>query len=196
MIQNACQHLSAQNLKFQPSALRVMVIDAGYKHCSSPILSYDPVVDNCYMPELQPFNTRKRQCTEPCELQSNGTSQHQLKRQKLNQPIAGSQPTSAFWDNLSKIWLTKSALRHLNWRNSQLVSSQPRSRSQRLRRPVTRNFLAKLERSRPVTQSASDFLRYCKPGTFEDIKRFARTGGPDLSDLKGVSIMKYPPTII
>ncbi len=148
------------------------------------------------MPELLLSNPRKRQRTEQYALQPNGTSQPQLKRQKLNHPTTGSQPP-AFWDNLSKIWLTKRALRELNRRNSQPVSIQPRSRYRRARRPVTRNFLAELKRNRRrVTQSASDFLRHCEPGTSKDIKRFARNGGPDLLDLKSVSILRYPPTSI
>ena len=129
-----------------------------------------------------------RQRTVAGALQLNGTSQPQLKRQKLNHPTTVSQPPSAFWDSLSKIWLTKSALRELNCRNSQPISSQPRSQS---RRPVTRNFFAELKRSRRVTQSASDFLRHLEPGISKDIKRFARNGGPDLSDLRGVSVTRY-----
>ena len=174
-----------------------MATDAGYKRCSLPALELprDPVFDDCYMPESPLSIPRKRQRKEPCALQLNGTSQPQLKRQKLNHPTTGSQPTSAFWDSLSKIWLTKTALRELNRRNNQPASSQPRSQYRRARRPITRNFLTELKRNRRVTESASDFLYYCEPATFEDIKRFARTGGPDLSDLKGVSITRYPPTI-
>lgn len=154
---------------------RGMAVDAGYKHCSSPTLGlpHDPVVDDCYMPESQLFNPRKRQRTKQHALQLNGTSQHQLKRQKLNHIITGSHPPPAFWDNLSKIWLTEHALRELNQRNSQLASSIPRSQYRRAR------------------QSASDFLRHCEPRTLKDIKLFARYGGSDLSDLKGVSITRY-----
>lgn len=183
-------------VEFQSSALRGMAIDAGYKRCFPPALSLprDSVVDDCYMPELQLSNPRKRQRTEPHALQLNGTSQPQLKRQKPNHPTTGTQPPSAFWDNLSKLWLTKNSLRELNRRNSQPSSSQPRSQCRRARRPVTRNFLAELKRGRRVTQSASDFLRHGESGTLKDIKRFARNGGPDLSDLKGVSNTRYPPT--
>ena len=143
------------------------------------------------MPESQLSNPRKRQRTEQYALQLNGTSQSQLKKQKLNHPTTGYQPPPAFWDNLSKIWLTERALRELNQRNSEPASSIPRSQYRRARRPVTRKFPAELKRNRCVTQSASDFLRHCEPGTSKDIKLFARYGGPDLSDLKGVSIMRY-----
>ena len=153
-------------------------------------------IDDCYMPELPLSNPRKRQRTELCALQLNGASQPQLKRQKLNHPTTGSQPTSAFWDNLSKTWLTRGALRELNRRNSRPASSLPRSQYRRARRPVTRKFLAELKRNRRVTQSASDFLRHCELGTLKDIKQFARNGGPDLSNLRGVSITRYLTTSI
>lgn len=138
------------------------------------------------MPELHFSNPRKRQHTEQRALQP-GTLQPQLKRRKLDHPTTGSQP-AAFWDNLSKIWLTKNALRELSQRNSQPASSLPCSQYQRARRPVTRNFLVELKRTRRVTQSASAFLHCCEPGTLKDVKLFARYGGPDLSDLKGVSL--------
>ena len=146
------------------------------------------------MPELPLFNSRKRQRTEPRALHPDETLQHQLKRPKVH-PTTGSQPSSAFWDGLSKTWLTKGALRELNRRNNQAVSSQPRSPYRRARRFVTENFFAQLQKSRPIVQSASEFLRHCEPGTIENIKRFARIGGPDLSDLKGVSITRCPPTL-
>jgi hypothetical protein len=138
------------------------------------------------MLELQPSNPRKRQRAEYCPLQQRGTSQPQSKRQKLNYHFTGSLPPT-FWDNLSKIWLTKSALRELNRRNNKAASRPPRPQYRQVRGPVTRNFLAKL-RNRQATQSAADFLRHCESSTLKDIKLFARHGGPDLSDLKGVRI--------
>lgn len=145
------------------------------------------------MPELELSNPRKRQRTEPCTLQLNGTSQTQLKKQRLKHPTTVSQ-LPAFWENLSKIWLTKQALKELNRRNRHPASSQPRSQYRRACQPVMRNFFAELKRNRRVTQSASDFLRHCEPGTLKDLQIFARNGGPDLSDLKGVSIMGCPLT--
>ena len=144
------------------------------------------------MPESPLPNPRKRQRTEQYALQLTVTSKPQLKRQKLNHPTTRSQPPPAFWDNLSKIWLTERALRELNQRNSQPASNNiPPSQYRRPRRPVTRTFLAELKRNRRVTQSALDFLRHCGQGTLKDIKLSARYGGPDLSDLKGVSITRY-----
>ena len=97
-------------------------------------------------------------------------------------------PPRAFWDCLSKIWLTKDALRELNRRNRQSTSGKPRPLSPQAARPVTRHLSAELKSKRHVTQSASDFLRNCAPRTLKDIKLFARHGGPDLSDLKVVSM--------
>ncbi len=146
----------------------------------------------CYMPESPLPNPRKRQRTEQYALQLTVTSKPQLKRQKLNHPTTRSQPPPAFWDNLSMICLTERSLRVLKQRNSQPASNIiPPSQYRRPRRPVTRTFLAELKRNRRVTQSALDFLRHCGPGTLKDIKLSARYGGPDLSDLKGVSITRY-----
>lgn len=47
-----------------------------------------------------------------------------------------------------------------------------------------------------MTQPTSDFLRHCEPRTLKVVKRFARNGGPDLSDLQDVSITRYPPTSV
>lgn len=116
-----------------------------------------------------------------------------MKRQRLKHPTTVSQ-LPAFWDNLSKIWLTKHALKELNRRNRQPASSQPRSQYRRACQPVTRNFFAELKINRGVTQYASNFLRHCEPGTLKGLKIFARNGGPDLSDLKSVSITRCPLT--
>lgn len=114
-----------------------------------------------------------------------------MKRQRLKHPTTVSQ-LPAFWDNLSKIWLTKHALKELNRRNRQPAPSQPRSQHRRACQPVTRNVFAELKRNCGATQSASDFLRHCEPGILKELKIFARNGGPDLSDLKGVSITRCP----
>lgn len=135
------------------------------------------------MPELELSNPCKRQRTEPCTLQ---LTQSQLKRQRLKHPITESQ-LPAFWDSLSKIWLTKDALKELNRRNRQSASSQLHSQYRQACQPVTQNFFAELK-----TQSESEFLRHCEPKILEDLKIFARNGGPDLSDLEGVSIPICP----
>ena len=78
------------------------------------------------------------------------------KRCKLPDPDAVWVPPPAFWDNLSTIELERSAIRELN-RRFEAASDEPP-----VHIPSTPNFRA------------------------NDIKGFARQGGPDLSDLRGV----------
>ncbi|KAF2105227.1 hypothetical protein BDV96DRAFT_509744 [Lophiotrema nucula] len=131
---------------------------------------------------LEPQPTlRKRQRLEPPE--PNETLHPVSKRQKLSHP-SESQPPAAFWDNLSKIWLTKRALKELDRRNTQAARSPPRSPHRRTRRPVTRIFLAESKRSRQTALSTAGYLRCSEPRIWKDIKLFARHGGPDLSDLR------------
>jgi len=146
----------------------------------------NPVINDCHMPEAQLSDSRKRHRSEQCPLQLNGTSQPLSKKRRLSHP-SGSQPAAAFWDNLSKIWLTKRALRELDRRNTQPAPSPPRpSYRRRPHRPVTRRALAERKNNCRPTQSAADFLCHCAPRCLKDIKLFARHGGPDLSDLRGV----------
>ena len=179
-----------------------MASKAGYKHCrSSPVLnpsSYlqeprDIVVDDCHMLEPQVLNPRKRQRSEQRLPQLNGTSQPLLERGKLNHTHrkARSRTPAAFYDNLSKVWLTKRALRELDRRNAQLAPSSSCSSPRRPRRPFTRRTLVELRKNGQFSQSASDFLCHCEAKCLKDIKRLARQGGPDLLDLRGVCIAKY-----
>jgi hypothetical protein len=143
------------------------------------------------MPEPPLSSPRKRQREEQHPLQFKGTSQHLPKKRKVSHPVSGFQTPAAFWDNLSKIWLTKRALRELERRNSQAALSLPRSSYRRRHRPVTRLGLAEWKKPRQPSQSAADFLCHCTSTCLKDIERFARHGGPDLSDLRGVCITRY-----
>ena len=78
------------------------------------------------------------------------------KRPKLHSKLH----SAAFYDSLSKIYLTRRALKEHNKRESQRIKLQ---RPARPSRQLYRAIDAK------------------------DIKRFARRGGPDLRDLRGVS---------
>jgi hypothetical protein len=140
------------------------------------------------MLEAQLSSSRKRQRPEP--LQPNETSQPVSKKQRFCYP-SGSQPPVAFWDNLSKIWLTKRALRELNRRNAQAAPSPSRLPHRRVHRPLTRNFLAESNRKRQTTRYAADYPRHYDPRVLKDIKLFARHGGPDLSDLRNVCVARY-----
>lgn len=70
-----------------------------------------------------------------------------------------------FYDKLSKVWLTPLALRELDRRNNQ--------------NPPRRPLVSKI--------GARNFTSDLKKGGRE-LARFARTGGPDLCDLRGVHI--------
>lgn len=81
-----------------------------------------------------------------------------------------SHPPAEFWDNLSKIWLTTGALRELDRRNSS-----------------TRFYHAESKKERENVQFAPEFLSDSSPTRLEVIKNIAASGGPDLTDLRGVS---------
>lgn len=106
--------------------------------------------------------------------------------QKLNHPRE-SQPQAAFWDNLSKIWLTERALKELDRRNTQLALSSHRSPYRQSRPPVTRHAVAEWkekEENWEPTQPAAKCLSHCSAERLEEIKLLARRGGPNLSDLR------------
>lgn len=75
-------------------------------------------------------------------------------------------PPPQFWDNLSHIPLVKRALRELDRRNS---TTQLRGQDPEVSRP-----------------SPGDPRQLGAGINQQDIRRFSRTGGPDLSDLRGV----------
>ncbi|EFQ99615.1 hypothetical protein MGYG_02628 [Nannizzia gypsea CBS 118893] len=100
------------------------------------------------------------------------TGQRPSKRLKIDRP------SSEFWDNLSKIWLTRDALEELDRRNSASArSEQVCSKS----RPVA--HLQERQRYRQRQKVPSSTVHY-SPATLNDIRRFSRGGGPDLSDLR------------
>jgi hypothetical protein len=139
-------------------------------------------VDGSYMSEAQLSNPCKRQHTEQHPLPSPPLSKRQKKLH--HHPLRYIEPPT-FWDSLSKIWLTKHALRELDRRNTFSHTLYYRAC-----RPITRNFLAK-QRNAHQCISTADFLTHCSPSCVKDIKQFARCGGPDLSDLIGVCVAKY-----
>jgi hypothetical protein len=115
---------------------------------------------------------RRRQSDQ--KIPPTGTSQQLPKKQKLNHPT---KPPPAFWDNLSEIPLTRNAVQELERRTNEIPRSSRRQSDTQVRRPV-----AEWKSSHPPTTS---YLARCGPPR---IQRFARLGGPDLSDLRGVCI--------
>ncbi|KAI3340977.1 hypothetical protein F4824DRAFT_450304 [Ustulina deusta] len=110
------------------------------------------------------FDSCERQPSSHQMPPSEDTPVSPRRKQKLNHP-----PPS-LRDNLSNIPLTRSALRELDRRNTEnlLFSQAPRP----LYEPL-----------QPPTQ----YLHNCIPTELNNIVRFSRGGGPDLSDLRGHS---------
>ncbi|KAJ4524765.1 hypothetical protein HRR83_000393 [Exophiala dermatitidis] len=108
---------------------------------------------------------------------------HAQKRQRHNYSDDSWFPP-AFWDNLSRIDLTRAALRELDRRNNQVAPKFP-SPNQRRCHPVTRGTLARSREKSFPTHSANVWLSHCRKESVKELKRFARGGGPDLSDLRG-----------
>lgn len=138
------------------------------------------------MPEAQLSDPRKRRNPEQLPPQQKRTS-HVSKKQKCSHP-SGSQLPPVFWDNLSKIDLTKRALGELDRRNIQVAIRSHPTRHPRLRRQITRSALARLKKGFQPAQPAADYLCHCGTKTLKNVKHIARHGGPDLSDLRGVRV--------
>ncbi|KAI2603702.1 hypothetical protein GGR54DRAFT_459140 [Hypoxylon sp. NC1633] len=91
------------------------------------------------------------------------------KKRKLRHPT---RPPPAFWDNLSEIPLTSSALRELDRRN--VAASSPRTS----RRPTPQRT------THTSIQPAAQFLSSSSRTELKKIQTFAKQGGPDLSGLR------------
>ncbi|KKZ66335.1 hypothetical protein EMCG_07936 [[Emmonsia] crescens] len=111
---------------------------------------------------------------------------HSSKRLRLDQP------TSAYWDTLSKIWLTRDALEELDRRNgaSDSISEPPNPNPNPPIQPLTRQFQTALKCHYETL--ASNPLKSCKPASLQEIKRLSRQGGPNLSDLRNFPDPQVP----
>ena len=99
----------------------------------------------------------------------NGEERIDRKRQKPNRwssdSISEDYHTASFWESLSKIWLTKSALNELQRRIclETTLRSLPLQRS-KSRRPITRSYRKDTRKNESKSfQSSTEFLRHCKP---------------------------------
>lgn len=88
------------------------------------------------------------------------------------------QQRTEWWDTLSKVWLTRRALRELDRRNR---ISRRRRADRRTSSPsnVDKRGIRK-SRNRPADNQTE------KQKLSNDVKRFARQGGPSLSELRNV----------
>ena len=117
------------------------------------------------------------------------------KRRKLNRQAcdAESRPRTAFWDSLSKIWLTRRALKELNRRTTRSAQKSPFLEKKDEKR-LTRSTYADWERSRQPAQSAwLPVLNNSNTRLLNEIKRFARHGSLDLLDLRVACIFPSRP---
>jgi len=125
-------------------------------------------------PEDQPLFSQKRrrgaieQEHSTIEQEHSTTATPHPPRKKAKRHHQSQQETNtAYWDSLSKLWLTRRALDELDRRNSQRAS------------PVRPTAARGLDLGNKSVQ----LKNLSKP-----LKRFARHGGPDLRNLVGVSL--------
>ena len=118
-------------------------------------------------PEEQPLCGQKRRRSAIEGEHSTTATPHRpwKKAKSCRQSQQGKNTT--YWDSLSKLWLTRRALDELNRRNRQRAS------------PVRIAIARNLDLGDEPTLSKN---------LLKNLKSFARHGGPDLRDLRGVSL--------
>ena len=129
----------------------------------------------------------KRSFSDHCSDES-PEPQSKNKKPKLCENPARSASPPHYLDSLSKIWLTREALRELDRRTNRISLPQHPLEG---RRPLTRGFRAQLRSRLHSTHTpASDFLQHCTAERQRELKFFAKLGGPDLVDLRGVNMLE------
>ena len=132
--------------------------------------------------------SNKSDVKESCYSQATVNSHHSHSipnpkphKRKLEHPEQGQRNTlrqpkgPAYWDNLSRIWLTRGALKELDRRNSN---------PEYYRLAIPQFGTNQEDGWKP--QFASDFLRDCAPRCLKQLKRLSRQGGLNLSELRNV----------
>lgn len=96
------------------------------------------------------------------------------KKRKLHHPAF---PPQKFWENLSETPLTRNTIRAFNEQNSRIpdVLADTRTLRKRPRSIVTGGH-----------QPADQIVGAYSPTSLKRVKAFARHGGPNLTDLRGV----------
>ena len=98
---------------------------------------------------------------------------------------------TAFWDNLSRVPLCPPALRELDRRNWLSIGSAAKSIA-RSAGPTTRSATRRTALVNVLGPQKSTVLE----DRAAQLKRFARRGGPDLHDLRGVWMPKTTPSVM
>lgn len=131
-----------------------------------------------------PSNSRKRRHFDqrPSELEGEVCQSVSKKRKTVHTPET--QQSAAH--NSSQIPLERQALRELQRTITQAArASRP---NQRIRRPATRLAVAEAKKRHPPLKPAHIFLEDCDREQYKALKNFAKGGGPDLRNLRGVWI--------
>jgi len=143
------------------------------------------------VPEAQLIAPHKRQHPDDLSPHQNKTSQHVFKKQKRRHPSNSRFPT-AFWDNLSKIHLTKRALGELDRRNIQAAIESHPPGLPRPHRPITQRAFPEPKKGFQPAQPAADYLCHCGTEALKNVKQIARHGDPDLENLRDACVYQRP----
>ena len=147
-----------------------------YCHCHN-------ILRNMYTP---PVSTRRKRSLS--DRYSDEAPEPHPKKPKLCETPPRSASPLHYLHSLSKVWLTREALREFNRSTQQLRPPQIRPEG---RRPLTRGFRTELRSRLESTRTpASDFLQHCTSEGLRELKYFAKLGGPDLVDLRGVRMLE------
>lgn len=195
-----CDFTAAFSKNYQFSLISVQIPCATKKAESLPSASnsfssspkQENVVHDHRIIESQIRNPRKHQRSEQPLPQLNKSSQSLLKRKMQRHPHRGERDRTPpeFYDNLSKLWLTKGTLREFDRRND-LSASSPPSSLQSIHKSFNPHTPVQPKQKTLLTPSPSEFLNHCPSNCLEDLKQIARHGGPDLSDLRDVCISLF-----
>jgi hypothetical protein len=148
-----------------------------------------PRIDRRHQLEPPLSSALTHRCSELS--QPNNTAQPILKKQRVSHS-SGSETSAAFWDDLSKVWLTRRALREHDRRSTQAAPTRSHLLHQRARRPVTQHYLADSKRNSQTAQETAGYIHfYCEPSILKKVKLFAKHGGPNLLDLRNVRAASY-----
>ena len=157
-----------------------------------PLLTFhslnNSAVQKCLMQPTSSLSPQKRKlpAQEPFGL----SISLKYKRQKIEYPEDNILPP-AFWDNLSVVPLTKRALRELDRRNNlRTLTPTASQRYQLPRRSLRIQTATEQSRKQSLPDSTLHTSPCCGRQETNNLKHFARHGGPDLSGLRGVIITK------
>ncbi|KAL2433851.1 hypothetical protein ABEF95_011289 [Exophiala dermatitidis] len=132
------------------------------------------------------FNARKRPQPGACPVDNSPAhgSSKRIKRSPTDN--LGKNPAEPHRDHLAAIRLTKCALEELDRRNTQVnkASLTPQEVPGR----ITSHGASRLTSSHDAYLPAAEFVASSRRSILEELRQFARLGGPDLSDIRGSHI--------